>query len=194
MAKFVREPLVSIYAEILKYKTRIILAAAVAVILLAFGVHWKTIVFFPPLFLAAAFSTFYKRIVRVPPAFELVSLTTVVVGITHGPLVGALFGATAALAAEIINGAIDAFIVGYVFGRIVMGALAGIIASAFPAASVVVVGMALLVLFNLIAQSLYLLQGDPEAKIKTAIYVFLNLAINWLLFSIAGQPLLKLLS
>src|SRR3989344_9527042 len=194
MAKFVREPLLTIYAEISKYKFLIITVAGLALVLLALGVHWKAILFFPPLFLAAAFSTFYKRIVRVPPAFELVSLTTVAVGMSHGPWAGAIFGATAALAAEIINSGIDPFIVGYVFGRAVMGALAAIIFAAFPQISVLYLGLGLTVLFNLIAQSLYLLQGDPEAKLKTAIYVFFNLIINWILFSYLGKPLLALLS
>ncbi len=193
MAKVVREPLLSVYSWISKRKAWIIAFAAVSAIFLAFGVPLKAILLIPPLFIAAVFSTFYKRIVRVPPAVELMSLTTVAVGMTHGPWAGAIFGATAALAAEIINSGIDAFIVGYVLGRAVMGALAGIAAALFPFASVAAIGMSLLVLFNFIAQSLYLMQGDPEAKIKTAVYVFLNLATNWLLFSYAGGPLLALL-
>ena len=112
---------------------------------------------------------------------------------THGPWAGAIFGATSALAAESINSGIDAFIVGYVFGRAIMGALAGIIFAAFPQTNILFLGIGLTVLFNLIAQSLYLLQGDPEAKIKTALYVFLNLLANWILFSILGKPLLALL-
>ncbi|MBI2141847.1 hypothetical protein HYU16_05530 [Candidatus Woesearchaeota archaeon] len=194
MAKFVKEPLLTIYAEISKYRIWIIAVAALAVILMALGVHWKAILFFPPLFLMAAFSTFYKRIVRVPPAFELISLTTVAIGMTHGPWAGAIFGATAALAAEIINSGIDAFIIGYVFGRAVMGALAGVLAATSLATNLVLFGMALTILFNLMAQSLYLLQGDPEAKVKTIIYVVLNLSINWLLFTMFGSPLLSLLA
>lgn len=193
MAKVVREPLLSVYSGISKHKAWILALAFASAILLAFGVHWKAILLIPPLFLAAIFSTFYKRIVRVPPAVELISLATVAVGMTHGPWVGAIFGATAALAAEIINSGIDAFIIGYVFGRAIMGALAGIAAAAFPSAPIVAVGMFLLILFNIIAQSLYLVQGDPEAKIKTAVYVFLNLLTNWLLFSYLGGPLLVLL-
>ncbi|MBI2145446.1 hypothetical protein HYU18_03940 [Candidatus Woesearchaeota archaeon] len=193
MAKVVREPLLTVYAKISEYKAWVIPAAVAAIVLLAFGIHWKIILLFPPLFLVAAFSTFYKRIIRVPPAFELITLTTVAVGMTHGPWAGAIFGATTALAAEVINGAIDAFIIGYLLGRIVMGALAGIAAAIFPSAGILAIGLALLVLFNIIAQSLYLLQGDPEAKMKTLFYVVLNLATNWLLFSLFGNPLLSLL-
>ena len=189
MAKVVMEPLASIYAEVKKYKAWIIAAAVIGVMLLAVGVEWKDIFLFPILFLAATFSTYYKRIVKVPPAFELVSLTTVVVGMTHGPWAGAIFGATAALAAEIVNSGIDAFIIGYVGARIVMGALAGF----FPMADIVVAGMLLLLLFNILAQSLYLMQGDPEARAKTAIYVTLNLFINYFLFSLFGKPLPTLL-
>ncbi len=59
MAKVVREPLLTIYSEIRKYKLWIIASAAAAIVLLALGVHWKLIVFFPPLFLLAVFSTVY---------------------------------------------------------------------------------------------------------------------------------------
>ena len=161
---------------------------------MGFGVNWKAILFFPILFLLAIFSTSYKRIIRIPPAFELVSLTTVVVGMTHGIWAGALFGAVTAFIAEIINGSIDPFIIGYVFGRAIMGALSGAIAIYFPGSTIVFVGMLLLIMFNIIAQSLYLLQGDPSARMKTFFYVSANLIINWYLFRVFGGPLISLLS
>ncbi|HIG98667.1 TPA: hypothetical protein HA231_04560 [Candidatus Woesearchaeota archaeon] len=193
MAKVVREPLSTIYAGIVRYKFLAASIALATVILLVIGIPWKAILFFPPLFLIAAFSTFYKRLIRVPPAFELISLTTIAVGMTHGPWAGAIFGATSALAAEVINSGVDAFIVGYVVGRAVMGALAGMLAATFLASNIVLFGMALTLLFNLIAQSLYLLQGDPEAKVKTAVYVTLNMGLNWIIFSLLGRALLTLL-
>ncbi|MBI2175233.1 MAG: hypothetical protein HYU35_00670, partial [Parcubacteria group bacterium] len=55
------------------------------------------------LFFAAAFSQYYRKEIRIPPSFELVSITTVVVGMTHGPLAGAVFGGVAGLAAEILS-------------------------------------------------------------------------------------------
>lgn len=193
MAKNVREPLLGFYERIKRYRLPAIAITIIAIALLAFGVDAHMVLFFPPLFLAAVFSTFYKRIVRVPPAFELISITTVAVGITHGAWAGALFGATAAFVAEILNGAIDPFIIGYVSGRAVMGALAGILPLMFPNFGIVAAGMLLLAVFNVIAQSLYLLQGDVEARMKTVVYVALNFAVNWWLFLVLGKPLIGVL-
>ena len=111
----------------------------------------------------------------------------------HGPWAGALFGATAAFAAEIVNGAIDPFIIGYVIGRAVMGISAALLPVLFPAAGTLAIGMICLTLFNLIAQSLYFMQGDVEARMKLAVYLVLNFVINFWLFAAFADPLRGLL-
>ena len=189
MAKVVREPLATVYAFLGRFKFVIFFAVAAAIVLLVLGVEWHMLVSFPVLFLASVFSMYYRRFMHVPPAFELVSLSTVIVGMAYGPVIGAVFGAVAGLAAEIVSGGIDAFVVSYVPARAVMGLLAGF----FPFANVIVLGVVLVAVYNMLAQSLYLLQGDPEAKIKTAVFVFFNLGINFVIFSLLGDFTLSLL-
>ena len=194
MAK-VREPLLGFYKRIYEHKALIVAVGIAAVLLLAFGVPWKGVLFFPLLFLAAAYSTMYEKIAGIPPAVELVTLTSVAIAAAYGAWPAAAFGAITVLAAEVINKTIDAYVIGYVAGRAVTGALAGIMYAANPDISLVALGMVVVVVFNLIAQSVYLLQcADPAAFAKTVMYVAINLLFNAVVFATLASPLIRLIT
>ncbi len=134
-------------------------------------------------YLLGSFSTIYRRFRNEPPAIELISLTTVAVGVVHGPFVGLLFGGITELTAEIINGRMDAFALGYVPGRMIMGLLAGLLSGA----PILLLGPALVVASYVASQFMYLLYGDPERKFSVLAYIFFNLPWNLLMFSFLGE-------
>lgn len=152
------------------------------VIILLFRNYIKDAIVLTVLGLIAVFSTIYKRFMRVPPAVELVTFSTVMVGISYGPVTGAIFGAVITLAAEIFNSGVDAFIMGYIPARAIVGAVSAF----FPAANIVTLGLWMSLLYNLIAQPLYALQSDAELRVKLLAFVIINISSNFIIFSLLG--------
>ena len=146
----------------------------------------KDAIIITALSLIAVFSTFYKRFMRAPPAVELVTFSTVMVGIGYGPAAGAIFGAVATLAAEILNSGVDAFIIGYIPARAIIGAVSAF----FPTANIVTLGLSMSIFYNALAQPLYAFQGDAELRMKLFAFVIVNVPFNFVAFSVLG-PLVK---
>ncbi len=155
---------------------------AALMLLLFFRNYLKDAVILLLLGFIAVFSTIYKRFMRVPPAIELVTFSTVMVGISHGPVAGAIFGAVTTIAAEVFNSGVDAFIIGYIPARAVVGAASAF----FPGANIVWLGLWMSVLYNLIAQPLYALQSDAELRMKLLAFVVINISSNFIIFSLLG--------
>ncbi len=155
---------------------------AALVLLMLFRNYIKDAVVLIVLGLIAIFSTIYKRFMRVPPAVELVTFSTVMVGISHGPVTGAIFGAVITLAAEIFNSGVDAFIIGYIPARAIVGA----VSSFFPGANIVLLGLWMSILYNLIAQPLYALQSDAELRVKLLAFIIINIGSNFVIFTLLG--------
>ena len=151
-------------------------------IILTFRNFIKDAIIIAALSLIAVFSTFYKRFMRAPPAIELVTFSTVMIGIGYGPVAGAVFGAVATLAAEILNSGVDAFIIGYIPARAIIGAVSAF----FPTANIVTLGLSMSVLYNALAQPLYAFQGDAELRMKLFAFVIINVPFNFLIFSFLG--------
>ncbi len=164
-------------------RKRLLFGAAIGLLLiLFFGNYIKDVVVLLILGTIAVLSTAYKRFMRVPPAVELVTFSTVMVGISYGPVTGAVFGAVVTLAAEIFNSGVDAFIIGYIPARAVVGA----VSSFFPAANIAYLGLSMSILYNLISQPLYALQSDAELRVKLLAFVIVNVSSNFIIFSLLG--------
>jgi hypothetical protein len=140
----------------------------------------------------ASFSTSYKRVIRIPPAAELVTFTTVIVGITFGPLVGAIFGALVTLIAEIMTNALDAFIVSFVPARAIIGMVAGLIFVQFEG-NIIATGIVCSLVYNLLAQPLYLMAADVEMRMKSAFFMVLNIGSNAAIFAVLGPLAVRFL-
>ena len=152
-------------------------------IILMFRHYIRDIVIILVLGLVAVLSTMYKRYMRAPPAVELITFSTVMIGIAYGPLHGAIFGAVTTLVAEILNSCLDAFIVGYIPAR----AVVGFVSAFFPTAGIVPLGLAMSILYNAIAQPLYAFQSDAELRMKLLAFVLINVPFNFLVFSFLGE-------
>ncbi len=136
----------------------------------------------------ASYSTVYKRVVRIPSAIELVTLGTVVVSISYGPLPGAVFAVVTTIASEIISSAVDMFTLVYAFAR----GIIGIVAFYLSGMNIVLLGLLMTLLFNGICQPVYLLPGDIETKVRALYFLVMSIAFNLLAFFLLGNLLLRI--
>ncbi len=148
----------------------------------------KGVIVMSVLAVIASYSTIYKRVIRIPSAIELVTLGTVVVSISYGPLPGAVFGIVTTIASEIISSAVDMFTLVYAFARGVIG----VVAFYLSGMNIVLLGLLMTLLFNGICQPIYLLPGDIETKIKAFYFFVMSIAFNLLAFFLLGNLLLRI--
>ena len=175
--------LTSVLSTLNEHKTLTIGVLAGFFLILSLKQYLKEVVVLALLASIAVFSTIYKRFMRVPPAVELVTFATVMVGVAYGPVTGALFGAIITVVAEIMNSGIDAFIIGYVPGR----AVVGFVSAFFPTANIVTLGLLMSILYNAVAQPLYAFQSDAELRFKLLAFVVVNISFNFIVFSLLGN-------
>jgi len=138
------------------------------------------------------FSTSYKRFIRMPPAFELITFTTVMVSLAYGPIVGALYGAIVSFTAEIMTNALDVFIITFVPTRAIIGLTAGFLFDMFNG-NILYTGFAASILYNVIAQPLYIFMADVEMRLKSTYFFFLNIGFNFIIFVVLGKFMVSLL-
>ena len=184
--------LVSLFKRGMKNKQYVLLAFAAIIIFVLFTSQIKALIILSILGTAATFSTFYKRVFQAPPAFELITLTTVGVGIFYGHWIGALYAAVVSLSSEIASQALDPFSITYIPPRV---------ATAFVApwlyhngTSVAMIGLLMSFLYNLLQQPVYWLLTDPEKRINSIYFGSLNIPLNFLIFKFLGVPLFTVLS
>lgn len=174
------------FSFLFRHKQLLFGAAIGLVLILLFRDYVRDAIVLAVLGLIAVLSTIYKRFMRVPPAVEMVTFSTVMVGLAYGPVAGAVFGAVATLAAEVFNSGIDAFIIGYIPARAIVGAVSAF----FPGANIVMLGLWMSILYNLVAQPLYAIQSDAELRMKLLMFVIVNISSNFIIFSMLG-PFVK---
>ncbi len=151
----------------------------------------KGVIIVSVLAVVASYSTIYKRVIRIPSAIELVTLGTVVVSISYGPLPGAVFAVVTTIASEIISSAVDMFTLVYAFARGIIGVIA-VYAFQWTGGNMVLLGLLMALLFNAICQPVYLLPGDIETKVKAMYFFFMSIIFNLLAFFLLGNLLLKI--
>ena len=170
--------------------------AAIAVVLLVLIISFSNIIFpaivIMSLGVIATFSTSYKRIIRMPPAVELITFTTVIVSLAYGPVIGAIYGAVVSFTAEVMTNALDIFILTFVPSRAVVGLVAGLAFDMFNG-NILVTGVSLSIMYNLIAQPLYIFLADVEMRMKSFFFLFLNIGSNFIWFAVLGRLAVNLL-
>ena len=184
--------LVSLFKRGMRQKKYVLFAFAALLVFILFTTQVKAFIILTVLGAAATFSTFYKRVFQAPPAFELITLTTVAVGIFYGPWVGALYTTIISITSEIAAQALDPFSITYIPPRI---------ATAFVApwlyhngVSVAIIGLLMSILYNALQQPVYYYLTDVEKRIKSLYFSSLNIPLNFLIFKFLGVPLFAVLS
>ncbi|MBI2141111.1 hypothetical protein HYU16_01670 [Candidatus Woesearchaeota archaeon] len=168
---------------------KLFLAAVVVFIVMLFGRNIKDILLVAALGIAASYSTIYKRTIRVPSAVELVTFGTIVTGAAYGPAVGAMFGVITTIASEIISSGVDVNTLFYAIARGIAGGLAQMMVAGFGW-SVVIAGMAALVIFHVVSDFIYVVSGGIEAVPKIIYFIIVNTLFNLIVFSFFGSFLL----
>ncbi|MBN2454167.1 hypothetical protein JXB11_01340 [Candidatus Woesearchaeota archaeon] len=173
-------------------KKAVIISLLVIAAAMLFTSQVRAIVSIGILALAGTFSQVYKRVIRIPPAFELVTFGTVLVGYVYGIWAGAIFGIVVTIAAEIASSAIDAFVIGYIPARASAG-IAAAIAAGYNV-NIFWAGMLGVVVYNVIAQPLYMIQPDVELRMKLVFFLTGNFVFNFVIFRVLGEPVLFLMT
>ena len=140
----------------------------------------------------SSFSTSYKRVIRVPPAVELTTFTTIIVSLAYGPVVGVVYALIVTFAAEVLTNALDIFVISFMPARALIALTAGFFFDLFGQ-DVIFTGLASTVLYNATAQPLYLLMADVEMRMKSVFFIFLNVGSNFIIFTILGGIMVRLL-
>ncbi|MBI2581135.1 hypothetical protein HYV85_05015 [Candidatus Woesearchaeota archaeon] len=169
---------------------KLFLGVATVVVILLFGRNIKDILLVAALGIAASYSTIYKRTIRVPSAVEMVTFGTVITGAAYGPLVGALFGVITTIASEIISSGVDVNTLFYAIARGIAGGLARTMVVSLGW-SVVVAGMAAMVIFHLVSDFIYVISGGIEAVPKIIYFIIVNTLFNLLVFAFFGNLVLS---
>ncbi len=175
-----------------KNKVKAAIAAAFLAVLIMFSrivIPAMVIVFMG---VVASFSTSYKRFIRVPPAVELVTFTTVMVSLAYGPVVGAVYGAIVTVTAEVMTNALDLFIISFVPSRAAIALSAGFFFHQFNG-NILLTGAVSSVLYNLLAQPVYLFMADAGMRVKSMFFIAFNIGSNFAIFAILGKVAVRLL-
>ena len=130
----------------------------------------------------------YKRVVRLPPALELISLTSAVVTLVYGPVVGIFYTVVTNIASEFVSGYPDAMSLTYIPSR----SAQVLFVYLFRDWDIVQLGIWSVVVFNLVQQPIFMWLTDAEKRLKSLYFVMLNVPLNILIFRFLAHPLLSL--
>ncbi len=170
-------------------KTRRNLIAAFAVITIA-SIIWiaygHKLIAVLVLFVFGAISMIHKRKVKgLPIGIEFVTMTTVIMSITHSAVAGALFGFLTSVTAQIIAQDFDGDMVLYFASMTIVGAVAG--STPLPH----IITLSLMCLLTSISSQFFDIIGAPEQKVASIIYIATNQILNLGLWNPIGMALLR---
>ena len=134
--------------------------------------------------------TMYKRIIRMPPVFEFISLTTVLVTLLYGPIVGIFYTVIVNLASEIFSGYPDVMTLTYIPSRTIQVLFVWLFSDSM---GIVALGIWSVIVFNIVQQPVFMFLTDTEQRLKAVYFIVLNIPINILLFRLLANPLYTLL-
>lgn len=119
---------------------------------------------------------------------ELATFTTIITSLAYGPIAGGIVGLLLISFHLAVSQHLGVYVAWVIPEYLLMGFIAG-----FFKGSVVAIGMGvILIIFaaNIVFTAITYRQNIP----KYLLYIATNLILNWVLFSILGQPLLNILS
>ncbi len=186
-----RHPLLDdIYEWIFSHK-KYFFFAAVAIVLFAIFTEQMTALLIMVVFgFASAITSTYKRVVRLPPALELISLTTALVVVFYGPVVGIIYTIVVNMFAEVFSGYPDVMSLTYLPSRAIQALF---VYFAVGSLGFVAAGIWGVIVFNLVQQPMFMYLTDAEKRLKAVYFVLLNVPLNIILFNFLGMPLFTLM-
>lgn len=140
----------------------------------------------------SCFSTYYKRVIRIPPAVELITFTTIIISLAYGPVVGIMYALVVTFVAEILTNALDIFVISFMPSRALIALTAGFFFD-LSGQNIILTGLASSILYNVVAQPLYILMADAEMRMKSVFFIFLNVGSTFVIFTVLGRIMVRLL-
>jgi hypothetical protein len=190
VSKMVKRSLLEKVAEtIADNKWKLVSGVVVALIVsLVFGVPLKVVIILPLIILIASFSTFYFNYISLPVNFELVKVSTILVAVSYGIIPGLIVGMASTIFGKALIGRIDDKLP---LSILTISAIA-VGAFVFSGASIVTLGIALVVAYNvsMLVLSMFL-GGDLAWNIP---YEGTNLFFNIMIFAKIAPVLLTLMA
>jgi len=181
-----------IYKWGMSHKLYLFLALTFFALFVAYTAQVKALLVLAVFGVVSSTITVYKRVIRMPPVFELISLTTVMVTLFFGPIVGIVYTVIVNLASEIFSGYPDVMTLTYIPSRTIQ-VLFVWIASSTTDMGIVALGIWSVIIFNLVQQPVFMFLTDTEQKLKAIYFIVLNIPINILIFKLVAEPLQALL-
>ena len=152
-----------------------------------FGTSIATMIVLIVLILLASFSTFYFNFINAPVNFELVKLVTISVAYSQGVVAGLIVGILSTILGKVLIGRIDEKLPIAVAAISVIAVLAGV----FSGASIVVLGIILVAIYNIAMFSVSMATGGDFGW--NLPYEGTNFFINFILFTRVAPFLVPLL-
>lgn len=175
------------------HKRYAFLAAIAVGIIVFYTAEFKAVITLAIFGIISSTITTYKRVIRMPPVLELISLTTVMVTLFYGPIVGIFYTIIVNLASEVMSGYPDVMTLTYLPSRTVQVLFVWIAHSLNPDMGIAALGIWSVIIFNLVQQPVFMFLTDAEQRLKAVYFVALNIPINILIFKFLAVPLYTLL-
>jgi len=139
------------------------------------------------LFFIGAVSMIYKRKFKgLPIGLEFVTVTTIVVSKSFGPLIGAIYGLATSITAQMVSTDYDAGMIFFFISSMLIGAIAYFI----PFQIIVVI--ATMSIFSDFFTQFPAIMGRVDHRLAAGVYAVTHLIINMTFWKIAGPILLLL--
>ena len=161
--------------------------AALLIFSLVFNVSFKAVFLVVLLIIAASFSTFYFNYVSVPVNFELVKLATILTSVSHGWLAGLAVGMAATFFGKVLIGRVDEKLP----MSMAVIALLAVAASLLSGVSITLLGIALVLAYNMLMLVLSMMMGGDLAW--NIPYEVSNFIFNLFIFTKIAPILLHLM-
>ncbi len=174
------------------HKRYVFLGVVAMIILMFYTSQVKAFIILAVFGVLSSTVTIYKRVIRMPPVFELISLTTVMVTLFYGPIIGIIYTIIVNLASEVMSGYPDVMTLTYLPSRTIQVIFVWFATTSFDM-SLVTMGIWSVVIFNLVQQPIFMFLTDAEQRLKSIYFIVLNIPINILLFKFLAEPLYALL-
>ncbi len=169
------------------YKNVLIAGIILLALTFLFGQNIKYLIIVPLLIGIASISTFYQNFFRSPINFELIKLATIVTSATYGMATGISVGVISTVASKIISEKLDHTAIFSLIAIVAVAIAAGI----FSDASIVTLGIALVIVYHLMTVPFQLALGGNW--VYGSIYVGTNIIFNILIFTRLAHFLVKVM-
>jgi len=163
----------------------------ISLLLIILFLLFKSFFIISALIIIGALSIFYKRFLSIGLGIELITLVTVLGGISYGSGTGALIGFTSMTIGMIITNKMFKDVIGSLV-NIGLMTIVGFFSVLVPAESLVIGGLILTISYDILFTTLMIIMVPRIGKL--IVYVLTHAFFNYIFFKILGKAGLNLIN